>query len=178
MVTLTWDIGCLAFRWLGFTDRSGHRSCASEHRANALDGKVQPARDVAVRGHEPARARRLGIEVRRQLRAVGAERLHLGGERLLATVGIAAIRRAVAASIVLLSVAVSSSAIAVARCGPILTLSPDTAMHRCACTPRTGRRSAAPAIVPPHILWICRDQLKSAKHLRAEISASVSPRSR
>src|SRR5262249_34311969 len=48
----------------------------------------KPARDLAVGGFEPIATRGLRIEIGGELRAVGTERLNLGGELVLAMVGL------------------------------------------------------------------------------------------
>jgi len=60
-----------------------------EHGADRVDGKIEPARDLAVGGLEAVAARGLRIEIRRELGAVGAECLNLRGEFVLAVIGLA-----------------------------------------------------------------------------------------
>ncbi|HXN44327.1 MAG TPA: hypothetical protein VN917_08800, partial [Xanthobacteraceae bacterium] len=77
----------------------------------------------------------------------------------------------------------AGSSLGIACGAPILPLSPDppgvSRVARAHCGrpyPRTGVALRRAVDHPRNrILWICCDQLKSAKHLRAEIRASVSP---
>ena len=78
MVTLTWS-------WLRL-----------DHRANGVDRDVEALRDLAVGRFQLARARRHGVEIGGEPRAVGSERMHLRGKRALAAS--ASRRRSTAAS--------------------------------------------------------------------------------
>src|SRR5438105_7885843 len=60
-----------------------------DHRAHGVDREIEPARDLAIRRLEPLGARGLCVEIGGELGAVGAERVHLRGERVLAGVGLA-----------------------------------------------------------------------------------------
>src|SRR5262249_14983931 len=59
------------------------------HRADALDGEVEPARDFPAGGFERTPSSGLGIELLREFRAVGTERLDLRGQRVDAAIGVA-----------------------------------------------------------------------------------------
>src|SRR6266536_331127 len=60
-----------------------------EHRTDAVDGEAEPARDLPVRRLELTPLGHLGVELLRELGAIGAERLNLRGQGLDAAVGIA-----------------------------------------------------------------------------------------
>ncbi len=60
-----------------------------QHRLDAGDGGVQPLRDLAVGGLQPARARGFAVERGGEPGAVDAERVELARQPLLAAVGLA-----------------------------------------------------------------------------------------
>jgi hypothetical protein len=57
-----------------------------KHRANGLHGNVEPACNLAIGRLEASRVGGLGIKIGRQLGTIGAQRLHLSGEPILATI--------------------------------------------------------------------------------------------
>src|SRR6266568_5516056 len=59
-----------------------------EHRTDAVDGEAEPARDLPVRRLELTPLGHLGVELLRELGAIGAERLNLRGQGLDAAVGV------------------------------------------------------------------------------------------
>jgi len=60
-----------------------------EHGADGVDGKIEPARDLAVGGLKPAAARGLRIEIGGKLGTIGAECLNLRRKLILAVIRLA-----------------------------------------------------------------------------------------
>src|SRR5665811_2520633 len=60
-----------------------------QYRLDAGDGRVQPLRDLAVAGLQPARARGFTVERGGKPGAVDAQRVELARQPLLAAVGLA-----------------------------------------------------------------------------------------
>src|ERR1700676_1302165 len=83
MVTLTSDISVIS-------NASAWRSPVKLHDAvDCFDGAIDPLRDILGGGFERARPRRRLIKLARQPRPIGAERVDMLGERLLAAIGLA-----------------------------------------------------------------------------------------
>src|SRR5262249_61452183 len=59
-----------------------------EHGPDGVDGGIEPVGDLAIGDFQHARARYRRIELRGETRTVGAERVQLGVQRLLAAVGL------------------------------------------------------------------------------------------
>src|SRR5262249_40822245 len=59
-----------------------------KHGTDGVDRGIEPLRNLAVGRLQPPRARRGGIKLGSEPRAVGAERVQLGIERLLAAIGL------------------------------------------------------------------------------------------
>src|SRR5437762_8815295 len=94
MVTLTWAMGRSTMP-AAVTERTfGSLPAIStivrfEHGANSLDRQIESSRDLLDGCLELAPPGKLGVELLRQFRAIGAERLDLSSQGLNTAVGIA-----------------------------------------------------------------------------------------